>query len=54
MHDVGHYLLSDRPLTEEQWIAERTKVIEGNAIEGKANVTPDVTQDEDDTAKRLD
>ena len=22
--DVGHYIISDRPMTEEQWIAERT------------------------------
>ena len=26
--DVGHYIISDRPMTEDQWIAERTKVIE--------------------------
>ena len=28
---VGHYIISDRPMTEEQWIAERTKVIEAKA-----------------------
>jgi hypothetical protein len=28
---VGHYIISDRPMSEEQWIAERTKVIESNA-----------------------
>ena len=29
--DVGHYIISDRPMSEEQWIAERTKVIESKA-----------------------
>jgi hypothetical protein len=29
--DVGHYIVSDKPMTEEQWIAERTKVIEAKA-----------------------
>jgi len=28
---VGHYILSDTPLTEEQWIEQRTKVIESQA-----------------------
>ena len=26
--DVGHYIISDRPMSEQQWIEERTKVIE--------------------------
>jgi hypothetical protein len=26
--EVGHCILSDRPMSEEQWIAERTKVID--------------------------
>ena len=26
--DIGHYIISDRPMTEEQWITERAKVIE--------------------------
>jgi hypothetical protein len=25
---VGHYIVSDRPLTEAEWIEQRTKVIE--------------------------
>ena len=29
---VGHYIISDRPMTEEQWIAERTKVIEAKPV----------------------
>jgi hypothetical protein len=24
--EVGHYLLSDRPLTEDEWIEQRTKL----------------------------
>ena len=24
--DIGHYILSDRPLSEEEWIAQRTIV----------------------------
>jgi hypothetical protein len=31
--DVGYYLTSDRPLTEDEWIEQRTKVIEGNAAQ---------------------
>ena len=48
--DVGHYIISDRPMTEEQWIAERTKVIEHKANSG----SPDVDPGEDDTAKPLE
>jgi hypothetical protein len=32
--DVGHYIISDRPMTEQQWIEERTKVIEANVTQG--------------------
>ena len=32
---IGHYILSDRPMSDAQWIAERTKV-----IEAKPNVVP--------------
>ena len=42
--DVGHYLISDRPLTEEQWIEERTKLT-------AKDVTPAVPQLEGDTGK---
>ena len=38
--DVGHYLISDRPLTEDEWIEQRTKVIE-------AKVTPALSQESD-------
>jgi hypothetical protein len=36
--DVGYYLISDRPLTEDEWIEQRTKVIEGK---GYPSITPD-------------
>jgi hypothetical protein len=39
--DVGHYLISDRPLTEDEWIEQRTKLIE-------AKVTPALPQTESD------
>jgi hypothetical protein len=31
--DVGHYIVSDKPMSEEQWIAERTKVIEAKVVQ---------------------
>jgi len=31
--DVGHYLLSDKPLTEDEWIEQRTKVIEAKVVQ---------------------
>ena len=30
--DVGHYIISDKPMTEQQWIAERAKVIEAKPL----------------------
>jgi hypothetical protein len=40
--DVGHYILSNAPMTEEQWIAERTKVIESKAVDAtQPQHTPD-------------
>src|SRR3984885_2420118 len=30
---VGHYIVSDKPMSEEQWIAERTKVIEAKVVQ---------------------
>ena len=29
---VGHYIISDRPMTEAEWIAERTKVIDATPV----------------------
>ncbi len=44
---IGHYIISDRPMTEEQWIEERTKTIE-------AKVSPALPNTKDDTAKPLE
>ena len=43
--DVGHYILSNAPMTEDQWIAERTKVIESKAVSQPLANTQ--TKDED-------
>ena len=50
---IGHYLISDRPMTEEEWIEQRTKVIEANATDSQALAEADM-KPEDDTAKPLD
>jgi hypothetical protein len=50
---IGHYLISDRPMTEEEWIEQRTKVIEAEATDGQALAEADM-KPEDDTAKPLD
>ena len=47
---VGHYIISDKPMTEEEWItarADRAKTISGP-------VTTGVTTDQDDQAKLLE
>ena len=31
--DIGHYILSDRPMTEAEWIEQRTKVIEAKPVD---------------------
>jgi hypothetical protein len=46
--DVGHYILSNAPMSEDEWIAARTKVIDSKAIEVVATTLPDT---EDETAK---
>ena len=45
--DVGHYIISDKPMTEAEWIEQRTKVIEAKA-------SPVVSDTTDNTAKPLD
>jgi len=30
--EAGHYIISDRPMTPEQWIAERTKVLDAERL----------------------
>ena len=32
-HITGKYVISDKPMTEEQWIRERATVIDGEATE---------------------
>ena len=32
-HVTGKYVISDKPMTEEQWISERATVIDGEATE---------------------
>jgi hypothetical protein len=51
--DVGHYIISDRPMTEQQWIEERTKVIEANVTQelpqdARSSDTPSNSRDLDD------
>jgi hypothetical protein len=46
---VGHYLISDRPLTEDEWIEQRTKV-----IDAKASDTQPSPRSDDDTATSLE
>ena len=51
---VGHYIISDRPMTEEQWIEERTKAAPRQIEAQASDVSPAVTQDADDAAKPLE
>jgi hypothetical protein len=32
-HVVGKYIISDRPMTEEQWAAERATIIDETVVE---------------------
>ena len=32
-HVLGRYIISDRPLTEEQWAAERATIIDEKVVE---------------------
>ena len=43
--DVGHYILSDKPMSEDEWIATRTRlepktIVEPKTIEAKALSSP--------------
>jgi hypothetical protein len=29
--DVGHYIIADRPMTEDEWIEQRAKVVQLDA-----------------------
>jgi hypothetical protein len=35
-HTLGKYIISDRPMTEAQWIKERALVLEAEPVEGEA------------------
>jgi hypothetical protein len=50
----AHYIVADRPMTEQEWIearADRAQPVQQLEQQG---VTPDVTQDTDDTANQLE
>jgi hypothetical protein len=32
-HAVGRYIISDRPMTEEEWIRERATIVDAEATE---------------------
>ena len=38
-HVTGKYIISDRPMTEEEWIRERATVVDGEATD----VTPETS-----------
>ena len=46
--DVGHYIISDKPMSEDEWIEARTKTIESKVV------ATELSQDNDDTAKTLE
>jgi hypothetical protein len=41
--DVGHYIISDRPMSEDEWIEQRTKVIEAKAEQTNNEQTNNVS-----------
>jgi hypothetical protein len=43
-HVLGKYIISDRPMTEEEWAAERATVIDEQAVE-ESPVLPNLTHD---------
>lgn len=48
----AHYIVAERPMTEEQWIAERAD--RALPVPGSDSVTPAVTPEPDDTANTLE
>ena len=44
--EIGHYIISDKPMSEAQWIAERTKVIEAKP-NAASQVLPDADADQE-------
>jgi hypothetical protein len=51
---VGHYLISDRPLTEQEWIEQRTKVIESRETKDVTPAAPDATTSDADPSNPND
>jgi hypothetical protein len=47
-HSLGRYVISDKPLTEEQWAKERADVIDAQATEV---LSPPLSEDNDETKK---
>jgi hypothetical protein len=39
-HVTGKYVISDKPMTEEEWIKERATVIDGEATEVSRRLLP--------------
>ena len=46
---IGHYLISDRPLTEAEWIEQRTKMIESKPLDGAGAEQSENNPDETST-----
>jgi hypothetical protein len=46
-HSLGKYVISDKPMSEEQWAKERADVIDGEA----ADVTPALPKGNDESKK---
>jgi hypothetical protein len=44
-HVLGKYIISDQPMSEEQWARERAEVIDGTVIEKKLPPSQQVIDD---------
>jgi hypothetical protein len=44
--DIGHYIISDRPMTESEWIEQRTKLIDAKPNSEASPVLPDTETSE--------
>jgi hypothetical protein len=50
-HTLGKYIISDKPMTQEQWIKERALVLEAEPVEEATDVTPALPAGSDDEEK---
>ena len=41
--EIGHYIISDKPLTEDEWIEQRTKLIDVQASPATPTESDDQT-----------